>query len=116
VDELADQEVQAIVLANLEDRDDAGVAQLAGAPRFTEEPIEVLSRGEGASAGHLEGDDPIEVGIARLEHGAEGPRTDDTEQLEPAKPAPAGLGEAQGGLHAGLDRGATGRTDQRPTR
>ncbi len=96
-DEVADQVRQAILLADLVDADDRRMPQLGDAASLAQESVQGGWSGQVAGSGHLDGDHAIQLRIAGLEEGAEGPAADGLDQVEPADAAPeAGFGAGGG--------------------
>src|SRR5205085_9496441 len=70
------------------------------------EAVQVVRPGEVAGARHLDGDGPVQLRVAGLVDGAEGPLADDVQELETAQALPVRRGPA--------DRGAVLQAEARP--
>ena len=83
-DQLADDERQAVMFADLVDRHDGRVTELGHAPRFSQEAIDLAPAGEVAGPEHLERDNSVELGVACPVDGAEAAEAQHREQVEAA--------------------------------
>src|SRR5262249_36047866 len=76
VNEIADQERDAVAGADLVDADDRGVAEPGDAAGLAQEALQVVRPGQVAAARHLEGDHAVQLEVARLVDRAERPLAD----------------------------------------
>jgi hypothetical protein len=77
--------------ADFVDGDDRWESQLGDGAGFAQETIDVLRSGaDVAGARDLDGGDAVELDVARLEDGAEGPFAEELHDLELAKPLDLG--------------------------
>ena len=90
LDEAHAEVVLALVLADLEDRHDAGVVEIAGGLGLEVEPQDVGLVGELAGEDHLQGHEPIEAHLPGLEDDAHAAPRDLADDLVVAEVADAG--------------------------
>ncbi len=81
-DKIAHQVRQAMLVADLVHRHNMRMPQLGGAPALADKALPVLGRHDRSRVGHLDGDQPIELGIPRFPHRAERPGADLLQQVE----------------------------------
>ncbi len=92
----------AVVLADLEDRDDPGMVEVGGGLGLAAEPAEVLLRGEPAVGDHLQSEDAVEAHLPGREDDAHPAPAELAHQLiiaEIRDTAPLGRGDRRGEPH-----------------
>src|SRR5262249_1115503 len=82
LNEVTDEDGQAIQSQPLVDGDDARVAQLRGRPRLTPKTLHFFVVGTQAAVQDLQRHDPVQLRVPCLPDGAERPLTDTLQQLE----------------------------------
>src|SRR5262249_48074500 len=85
VDELHAEVVQAVVLADLVDRDDLGVVEVGHRLGLVAESPDLLGAGPGPRPDHLDGDQAVEAELAGLVDDPHAAVAEDPDQLEVAE-------------------------------